>query len=116
MPEDREASRRRSQDVPPGTAVIRNPSKEEFDKTVGFPEDSELLERHGRYFHLIEGRNRTVLEVTHFVERRHGLLRRRQLEKERVVYLLPEGTTLLEARQVGYRLLEKPTDALSGGD
>jgi hypothetical protein len=116
MPEDREGPRRRSQDLPPGTSVVRNPSKEEFEETVGFPEDSELLERHGRYFHLIEGRNRTVLEVTHFVERTHGLLRKRQLEKERVVYLLPEGTTLLEARQAGYRLLEKPTDDLSGDD
>jgi hypothetical protein len=100
-------------ELPEGTAVIRNPDEHELQDSIGSPDDSELLESHGRHFHLIEGSNRTVIEVTHFVERRHGLLRKPQLEEEKTVYLLPSGTSLLEARRIGYRLLEHPIDPIS---
>jgi hypothetical protein len=100
-------------ELPEGTAVLHNPDERELHNSIGSPDESELLERHGRHFHLIEGSNRTIIEVTHFVERRHGLLRKPQLEKETTVYLLPAGTPLLEARRIGYRLLQHPIDPIS---
>lgn len=91
--------------VPEGTEIIHNPSHEELDSEVGFPEGSEPRERHGRHFHLIEGDRRIGIEVLHFVERReHG---HPDLVEDRTLYVLPEETTLREARRIGYDLLEK---------
>ena len=111
MPDETSSGQHPSLELPEGTAILRNPVEEELRDAVGFPEDSELLERHGRHFHLIEGANRTILEVTHFVERRQGFLDDPHLEEDKTVYLLPEGTSLLEARRIGYRLLERAPDS-----
>jgi hypothetical protein len=92
--------------VPEGTEIIHNPSSKEREETIGFPEESEFIERHGRRFHLIEGRNRIVIEMAHYVEvRRHG---HEELVDERTLYVLPLGTELLEARRIGYKLLQLP--------
>ncbi len=100
-------------ELPSGTAVIHNPDERELQDAIGSPGDSELLERHGRRFHVIEGANRTIIELRHFVERRHGILGKKHLEEETTVYLLPEGTSLSEARRIGYRLLEQPIGSIS---
>ena len=90
--------------VPTGTEIIHNPGPGELETEVGFPEESDLLERHGRRFHLIEGRDRIAIEWAHFVEPRgHG---RPQLVHDRTVYVLPQGTSLWEARRIGYHLLD----------
>lgn len=90
---------------PTGTEIIHNPAPGELEAEVGFPEESELVERHGGRFHLIDGRDRIAIELGHFVERRgHG---RPELVEDRTVYVLPEGTSLFEARRIGYHLLEK---------
>lgn len=93
--------------LPPGTEILRNPRQTDEDQDVGFPDNSELIERHGKHFHLIGGSHRMALEVIHFVERRKGLLRKRELVEDKTVYLLPEGTDLMAARQIGYRLLDE---------
>lgn len=88
-----------------GTEIIHNPAPGELEAEVGFPEESELLERHGGRFHLIDGHDRIAIELGHFVERReHG---RPELVEDRTVYVLPEGTSLFEARRIGYHLLER---------
>jgi hypothetical protein len=110
MPDETDSRPHPSLELPEGTAILRNPVEEDLGDAVGFPEDSELLERHGRHFHLIEGANRTILEVTHFVEQRHGF-HNPHLEQEKIVYLLPEGTSWLEARRIGYRLLARSPDS-----
>ncbi|MFN2526973.1 MAG: hypothetical protein ABR505_12045 [Actinomycetota bacterium] len=107
MPEESNRGHLEELGLPDGTAILRNPSEDELRDAAGFPEDSELLERHGRRFHLIEGRDRTILEMVHFVERRHGVLRKPQIEEDTTIYLLPKGTSLLEARRIGYDLLER---------
>lgn len=94
-------------ELPEGTEVIRNPTGREEDEAVGFPDDSELLERHGKHFHLIGGSRRMAIEVIHFVERRKGVFEKKELLEDKTVYLLPEGTDLMEARRIGYRLLEE---------
>lgn len=93
--------------LPPGTEILRNPGDSEEDEEVGFPDDSELVERHGRHFHLIGGSQRMAIELIHFVERRKGLFKKRELVEDKTVYLLPEGTGLMAARKIGYRLLEE---------
>ncbi|MEA2451984.1 MAG: hypothetical protein QOG04_694 [Actinomycetota bacterium] len=93
--------------LPPGTEILRNPSQTREDQDVGFPEESELIERHGKYFHLIGGSQRMAIEVIHFLERRKGLFKKRELVEQKTVYLLPEGIDLMEARKIGYRLLEE---------
>jgi hypothetical protein len=94
-------------DLPPGTEILRNPTQTEEDQNVGFPVDSELIERHGKHFHLIGGSHRMAIEVIHFVERTRGLLKKRELVEDKTVYLLPEEIDLMEARNIGYRLLEE---------
>lgn len=90
--------------VPTGTEIIHNPGPGVLDAEVGFPEESELLERHGRRFHLVQGLDRIAIEVVHFVERyEQG---RPDLVEDRTVYVLPQGTSVLEARRIGYDLLE----------
>jgi hypothetical protein len=90
--------------LPKGTEVIHNPASGELETEVGFPEESDLLERHGRRFHLIEGRDRIAIECAHFVDRRvHG---RPQLVQDQTVYVLPQGTSLMEARRIGYHPLD----------
>jgi hypothetical protein len=90
--------------IPEGTEIIHNPTPKEREATIGLPEESEFIERHGRHFQLLEGSNRTVIEMAHFVEvRSHG---RSELIDERTLYVLPPETSLLEARRIGYRLLE----------
>lgn len=93
--------------LPPGTEILRNPGDPEEDEEVGFPDDSEFIERHGRHFHLIGGSQRMAIEVIHFVERKKGLFKQRELVEDKTVYLLPEGIDLLEARKIGYRLLDE---------
>lgn len=93
--------------LPPGTEILRNPVRGEEDESVGFPDESELIERHGKHFHLIGGSHRMAVEVIHFVERRKGFFKQRELVEDKTVYLLPEGTDLMEARKIGYRLLEE---------
>jgi hypothetical protein len=93
-------------ELPQGTEVIHNPSVKERDEAIGFPDDSELFERHGRHFQLVGGSRRMAIEVTHFFERRKGAFKKEELVKDTTVYLLPEGTDLTEARRIGYRLLE----------
>jgi hypothetical protein len=93
--------------LPEGTEVIHNPSGEEEYDAVGFPDRSELDERHGKHFHLIGGSKRIAIEVVHFVERRRGFFRPPELEEDKTVYLLPVGTSYLEARRIGYRLLDQ---------
>jgi hypothetical protein len=93
-------------DLPQGTEIIHNPSVRARDEAVGFPDGSELLERHGKHFHLIGGSRRMAIEVTHFFERSKGVFKKKELVKDTTVYLLPEGTDLMEARRIGYRLLE----------
>lgn len=95
-------------ELPPGTTVIHNPSAKEQDEVVGHPDDSELLERHGKRFHLIGGSQRMAIEVIHFVERHKGLLKKSELVEDRTIYVLPEGVDLMEARRIGYRLLDSP--------
>lgn len=91
--------------VPTGTEIIHNPASGELDTEVGFPQESELIERHGKRFHLVQGRNRIAIEVMHFVPRHeHG---RPDLVRDRTVYVLPAETSLNEARRIGYDLLEK---------
>ena len=94
-------------DLPAGTEILHNPSQTDEDQDVGFPDDSELIERHGKHFHLIGGSDRMAIEVIHFVERKKGLLKKRELVEDKTVYVLPEGTDLMEARMIGYRLLEE---------
>jgi hypothetical protein len=55
---------------PEGTRIIHNPTQADIDSHVGAAEGSDLLGRHGRRFHLIEGSKGTAIEVIHFVERR----------------------------------------------
>lgn len=50
--------------------MIRNPSWKKEDDAVGFPDDSELLERHGKHFHFIGGSRQMARELIHFVEHR----------------------------------------------
>ena len=94
-------------ELPPGTRVIHNPSAEEQDEVLGHPEDSELLERHGKRFHLIGRSRRMAIEVIRYVERQKGLLKKSELVEDRTIYMLPEGVDLMEARRIGYRLLER---------
>lgn len=47
-----------------------------------------------------------AIEVTHFLERRKGVFKKKELVEDKTIYLLPEGTNLMEARRIGYRLLE----------
>lgn len=49
--------------MPEGTEIIHNPTRQERDQTIGFPDESKFMERHGRHFHLIGGRNRIVIEM-----------------------------------------------------
>lgn len=99
--------------VPEGTEIIHNPTRQEREQTIGFPDESEFLERHGRHFHLIEGSNRIVIEMAHYVVvRRHG---HEELVDERTLYVLPPGTDLLEARRIGYKLLERPRPSETEG-
>jgi hypothetical protein len=93
--------------LPPGTEILRKPSQSDEDQAVGFPEDSELIERHGKHFHLIGGSHRMAIEVIHFVERRRASFKKSELVEDKTVFLLPEGTELIEARRIGYRLLEE---------
>ena len=37
--------------VPEGTEIIHNPTRQERERTIGFPDESEFLERHGMHFH-----------------------------------------------------------------
>lgn len=92
---------------PEGTHIIHNPTQADIDSHVGAAEGSDLLGRHGRRFHLIEGSKRTAIEVIHFVEGRGGFFRKKELVLDRSVYVLPEGTSLDEARRIGYRLVEE---------
>lgn len=93
--------------LPPGTEILRNPSPDTMDEEVGFPDESELIERHSRHFHLLGGSERMAIEVIHFVERRKGFFKRLELVEDKTACVLPEGTDLMEARRIGYRLLEK---------
>ena len=93
--------------LPPGTEILRNPSSDTMDEEVGFPDESEFIERHGRHFHLLGGSERMAIEVIHFVERRKGFFKQLELVEDKTVYVLPEGTDLMEARRIGYRLLEE---------
>lgn len=102
-------------ELPAGTTVIHNPSAQEQDEAVGHPDDSELLERHGKRFHLIGGSQRMAIEVAHFVERREGLLKKSELVEDRTIYVLPKGVDLLEARRIGYRLIESPAKGAFDG-
>lgn len=106
-PEQNEPSQQETE-LPPGTTVIHNPSAKEQEEVVGHPDDSELLERHGKRFHLIGGSQRMAIEVIHFVERHKGLLKKSELVEDRTIYVLPEGVDLMEARRIGYRLLDSP--------
>jgi hypothetical protein len=91
--------------MPTGTGIIHNPVPGELETAVGFPEGSELLERNGGRFHLIDGHRRIAIELGRLVEcREHG---RPELVEDRTVYVLPEGTSLLEARRIGYHLLDQ---------
>jgi hypothetical protein len=93
--------------LPVGTEILRNPTQAQEDKDVGFPDDTELIERHGKHFHLIGGSHRMAIEVIHFVERREGSLKKLEQVEDKTVYLLPEGIDLMEARRIGYRLLDE---------
>ena len=93
--------------LPEGTEVIRNPSGDQEYDSVGFPDESAVVERHGKHFHLIGGSRRMAIEVVHYVERRQGFLKPPELEEDTTIYLLPVGTDLLEARRIGYRLLDE---------
>jgi hypothetical protein len=64
MPDETDSRPHPSLELPEGTAILRNPVEEDLGDAVGFPEDSELLERHGRHFHLIEGANRSWRSLT----------------------------------------------------
>jgi hypothetical protein len=101
-PEERDIS-----GFPEGTRIIHNPTQTDFDSHVGAAEGSDLLGRHGRRFQLIEGSKRTAIEVIHFVERGKGFFRKKELVLDRSVYVLPEGTSLDEARRIGYRLVHE---------
>lgn len=96
--------------LPAGTEIIRNPSSREEYEAMGLPDDSELLERHGKHFHLIGGSHRMAIEVIHFVEHHRGLLKNDELVEDKTIYLLPEGTSLLDARRMGYGLLEETSN------
>jgi hypothetical protein len=90
--------------LPTGTRVIHNPTPRELDRELGFPEESEVIERHGKRFHLIQGRDRTAIEIARFVETHgHG---RPKLVEDRTVYVLQAGIDLDEARRIGCALLE----------
>jgi hypothetical protein len=90
---------------PTGTEIIHNPAPGELEAEVGFPEESELLERNGGRIHLRDGHDRIAIELGRLVERcEHG---RPELVEDRTVYVLPEGTSLFEARRIGYHLLER---------
>jgi hypothetical protein len=93
--------------LPVGTEILRNPTQAQQDKDVGFPDDTELIGRHGKHFHLIGGSHRMAIEVIHFVERREGPLKKLEQVEDKTVYLLPEGIDLMEARRIGYRLLDE---------
>jgi hypothetical protein len=91
--------------LPTGTRVIHNPTSRELDHELGFPEESEVIERHGKRFHLIQGRDHTGIEIARFVETHgHG---RPKLVEDRTFYVLQVGIDLDEARQIGYALLEE---------
>jgi hypothetical protein len=91
--------------MPTGTEIIHNPAPGELEVEVGFSKESELLERHGGRIHLIDGHDRIAIELGCLVEHReHG---RPELVEDHTVYVLPEGTSLFEARRIGYHLLEK---------
>jgi hypothetical protein len=78
--------------LPTGTEIIHNPTRRERETTIGLPHESEILERHGRHFHLIEGSNRIVIEMAHYVEvRRDG---QTELVDERTLYVLSPKTDL----------------------
>jgi hypothetical protein len=90
--------------LPPGTEIIHYPTREQRDDRVGFPQDSELLERNGKHLHLIEGDKRIALEVMQFVNQRvHG---HPEFVEHRTLYVFPESTSLIEAHRIGYELLE----------
>jgi hypothetical protein len=90
--------------MPTGTEIIHNPAPGELEVEVGFSKESELLERHGGRIHLIDGHDRIAIELGCLVEHReHG---RPELVEDHTVYVLPEGTSLFEARRIGYHLLE----------
>lgn len=102
-----EPGKREISGLPEGTSIIHNPTQVDMDSHVGAAEGSDLLGRHGRRFHLINGSKRSAIEVTHFVEKRVGFLRKRELVLDRRVYVLPEGTSVHEARRIGDRLVEE---------
>ena len=63
-----------------------------------------MIERHGKRFHLIQGRDRTAIEIARFVETRaHG---RPRLVENRTFYVLRAGIDLDEARRIGCTLLD----------
>jgi hypothetical protein len=91
--------------LPPVTELIHNPTRDQRDDRVGFPEDSELLERHGKHLHLVEGDKHIALEVMHFVKQ--PVHDHPEFVEDRTLYVFPDSTSLVEARRIGYELLEK---------
>jgi hypothetical protein len=104
---EHEAGAHATSGFPDGTQIIRNPSEAEREIRVGAPEGSELLGHHGRRFHLIEGSHRKAIEVTHFVRVRRGFFRKSDFVLDRALYVLPEGTSTVEARRIGYDLVRR---------
>jgi hypothetical protein len=92
---------------PYGTQIIHNASEADRDKRVGAAEGSELLGHHGRRFHLIEGSHRKAIEVVHFIRVRRGFFRKTELVLDRILYVLPEGTSTFEARRIGHDLVRR---------
>ena len=92
--------------------MIHNPTSRELDRELGFPEESEVIERHGKRFHLIQGRDGTAIEIARFVET-HGHSRP-ELVEDRAIYVLREGIDPDEARRIGYVLLESAGHTYNG--
>jgi hypothetical protein len=92
---------------PDDTQIIHNASEADRDKRVGAAEGSELLGHHGRRFHLIEGSHRKAIEVVHFIRVRRGFFRKTELVLDRILYVLPEGTSTFEARRIGHDLVRR---------
>ena len=84
---------------------MHHPSQADMDGRVGAPQGSELLGHRGTRFHLIDGSRRKAIEVTHFVRVRRGFFRKEELVLDRILYVLPEGTTSVEARRIGSALV-----------